>query len=482
MLENKVSSVNEELFRPQSHYGPVTALKIFQNRIFAGYGPILRVFDAHDDYRMIFSRQVFGRNKIHSIDVSDSGEQILVAGARSIAVLDEVELGLKRLGNSQERATGEWLVSGTFLDERTILVLTAHNVVYKISLDTFDIIERIACSERSILYSGSIRKNAEGKVYVSAGTVMNGVLIWDLDSREILHHLTEHEGSIFGVKVDQNAKYIVSCSDDRSIKLYDFETGSLLSTGWGHGSRIWNLEFCKNTTGNRITIFSTGEDCTARLWGYDSVDKNDLLEPLRVVECHLGKHVWSGDIDDEVLGLFVTGGADGRVIIHSVNSEIPLQKYTLETIAQETGRHFVKNEIVKQFVELKFLNILVALTSHGQFFVLSNQTQKWTALNIPDAQKFVNFGLLQAFEDANIVVAATRNGDLLLINFSNSIPTTTWVIDEHLQGNKIANLLAAKGKDNSFYLLIDCPNPKIPLVLHRLQKDALVSTFFLSQP
>ena len=62
---------------------------------------------------------------------------------------------------------------------------------------------------------------------------MSGVIIWNLSSRSIKHTLTEHEGLYFGVQIDPTGSYITSCSDDRSIKLYNFEDGKLLATGWG---------------------------------------------------------------------------------------------------------------------------------------------------------------------------------------------------------------------------------------------------------
>lgn len=72
---------------------------------------------------------------------------------------------------------------------------------------------------------------------------MGGVIIWDLFSETKIHNLLGHEGSIFYVNLSNNGRYVASCSDDRSIRLWDLETGKQLSVGWSHTARIWNLMF-----------------------------------------------------------------------------------------------------------------------------------------------------------------------------------------------------------------------------------------------
>lgn len=488
---NQVSSVQETNFKPLEHYGAVTALKIHKTYIIAGYGPTLKIFDSSLNFLPIFSRQIFGRNKIHSISVSSGDDQkILIAGGRSFAVLNLNNLEDIDVNQTLEHAINEWIVCGQFLDQHTLLVLTAHNIIFKINPETFEFIEKIHCNEKSILYSGSIRITDSGRVIIAAGTVMSGVLIWDYHTREVLYNLTEHEGSIFGVKVDPSANFIISCSDDRSIKLYDFHTGKLLSTGWGHGSRIWNLEFCTETNGT-LRLFSTGEDCTARLWEYSG---SELLKLVSVMDCHLGKHVWSGDIDDKSLELCVTGGADGRIIIHDLSPETSTinsvtASHTMDNIAQQTGATFEKKELIKQYCELPLLNVLVILTSKGKIFTLNQASLKWTQCKIPQSEeKLGDFGLMKSFPDANAVVATSRNGDILVISFGESdVLKSYWIEDKYLLGNKVANLIIESSvAKNEYYVLIDCPNPKSPLVLRTFRLNdgtlELLSTTLLQQP
>lgn len=465
---NPVSSIHEDIFAPLEHYGPVTALKIHENYIIAGYGSILKVFlILEHTHSLLFSQQVFKRNKIHSIGVSIDGTKLSVAGGRSFMVADFKSLLQNQDPDLIEKAVNEWIVSVEFADSAHLLVLTSHNVVYKVNVVDavkFHMVESIHCNEKSILYSGSIRVLDDGRILVAAGTVMHGVIVWDLNCRKIVHNLTDHEGSIFGVKIDPTGKHLISCSDDRSIKLYDLGSGKLLANGWGHGSRIWNLAFFKDSS-TTVKVFSTGEDCTARVW--DFRPESDLLHQSMIWDnCHLGKHVWSGDVDDTNLKVCVTGGADGRIRLHDLGSLIRVT-YPVENVAKQAGFSFHKNEIIKQYLELG--EIFVALTSNGRILSLHQPSEKWTLVDVTeeDIERISKFGILKGFENLNIALVLDRNGNILVLQFANEmLASKTWIEDEVFGINKAVNILTSVHvSENKYFILTDSPNPKVPLVL-----------------
>lgn len=477
--------------RPQridelEHYGPVTALKSHDKILFCGCGPILKVFDISSSHpRLVFQQKVLSRNKIHSIAVCEDGKQLFAGGGRSFAIIDIDNIVKGENHAPRERAIDEWIVSGEFLNQNTLLILTAHNTVYEIDTQSFQLNKSTDCGEKSILYSGTIRMDTSGRVLIGAGTVMEGVILWDYKTGQILHNLTDHEGSIFGIKIDPSGRFAVSCSDDRSIKLYDVQLGNVLATGWGHGSRIWGLEFF--SVGEALHVFSHGEDTTARLWKYQP--GNTSLGQVHIWEnCHSGKHIWSGCVSMESSAC-ITGGADGRVrlldmVPYLLNSTI---HYSLEDIAGCTGARFEKNEIIKQFFELQ--GGLVSITSHGTIFSYSYSSHNWQEIKLTsdEKQKFMNFSIMRGFKDAGTVAITTRVGDILLLQFQsiNEAPTKFWIEDEYLESNKVTNLLSF-ARDGQFYLLTDCPNPKTPFVLREFYLSSgefrLKSTTCLSQP
>lgn len=451
---NNVARVNETALEPLQHYGPVTALHIAHGRVLAGCGPTLKVFDSAG--ALTGCRRVFARNKIHAVAVSPSGAHVFVAGARLFAVLDP------RLQGSA-RALNEWIVAAAFVDDEHVLVLTAHNLIYKLRVRDACVVEEIHCSEKLILYSGSIHVLPSGEVLVVAGTVMDGVVVWDLLTHSVVHTFTDHAGSIFGAQIDPLGRHLVLCLDDRSIKLYDWPLRRLLATGWGHGLRIWTLRFVPGAT---VRVFSTGEDCTVRTWQY--VDGNPLLQPQTVAECHLGKHVWSGDCTEHMA---VSGGADGRIVVHAQGSTTA--KTTWQEIAQQTGASFAANEMIKQYCELG--SLLVVLTSHGQVFARDHTWQQWE-LPPGSLARLTGFGLMQALGDAAVI--ASRTGDLLVAKQGSA----RWVNDEYLGGNKVANMLCHEA-NGEWFVLLDCPNPAAPLVLRTFAPGSSeASTVLLEQP
>lgn len=470
--KNDVSSVNETLLLEISHYGPVTAIDVHENTIFVGYGPILKVFEVDLTSNLIslkISQTAFKRNKIHSIDVL--GSKVCLAGGRSFAVVD-----LSRELHIYEKAINEWIVASKFLDNTTLLLLTSHNEVLKIDIRdmvsyNFNVVEKIHCNEKSILYSGSITITNTGNIYVAAGTVMSGVIVWDLETRAILHVLTAHEGSIFGVKISYDGKHIISCSDDRSVKLCDLRTGKVLASGWGHGSRIWSLEFVSSSE-NSVGIFSTGEDCTARLWHYQK-GSGSLTQTHLWDHCHAGKHIWSGDVDNENIGAAVTGGADGKLRVLDISAlGEELSSYSPQDITSDIAVEFAKKEVIKQFADLSECGLLVIVTSMGKIFTL-HKGSVWTQISISEQITSVikESGMLHAFSSLNSAAIFTRTGEILALTFQldGQLKNLEWMKSEEEPSRKVINVLVDEDKKNKeFYALVDCANPSVPFELKKL--------------
>lgn len=464
-MPNPVSSVNEKLLQEIQHYGPVTAACLHQDFVLVGYGPILKVFKVEQNSKVcqIYSTRAFKRNKIHGIAVH--AKSLAVFGSRSFSVFNvDWALGSFPL-EIREKAVNEWIIACEFQNSSKLLMLTSHNEVIKVDISDlvlfhFKVEEKIHCNEKSILYSGSITITTDGQVLVAAGTVMSGVLVWDLTTRQPMHSLTEHQGSIFGVKIDKSGQYLISCSDDRSVKLYDLRSASVLATGWGHGSRIWSLHFASIEPS--VKIFSTGEDCTARMWEY--VPGSDTLVKLELWDnCHLGKHVWSSDVDTEGLRASVTGGADGKVRLHDLSGE-KAASFELDAISKSSGVIFEKKEVVKQFAFLPNMGTLVVVTSLGR--LLAYKDTEWEHIRIAAEQSSIlrDFSLLRAFPEANSVIVISRAGDMLLLAFGDSLQpiSSTWIESSGDKKKIINALVSFDAVKKEYYLLLDCPNPNVP--------------------
>ncbi|EPY49888.1 SAGA complex subunit/TATA-binding protein associated factor/transcription factor TFIID complex subunit Taf5 [Schizosaccharomyces cryophilus OY26] len=89
--------------------------------------------------------------------------------------------------------------------------------------------------------------------------------------------LLSHSGPIYGTKFSPDNKYLLSCSEDRSARLWSVDTKTALVAYKGHSGPIWDVAF-----GPFGHYFATAShDQTALLWSCDHI------YPLRVFAGHL---------------------------------------------------------------------------------------------------------------------------------------------------------------------------------------------------
>lgn len=444
---------------PVEHHGPSIAVKFYDNDLlFVGHGPVLKVYN-YKTSEVLRSVRIFKKNKIHGI--AFDRDTFIFYGARSFnmvslsQIMDSTEL------IHNEKMVNDWIITAEFsYNGLEAFLLTAHNVI--LSVDSYSQTlqwEKSVEGEKSILYSGSIRVASKHDVYINAGTVMGGVIVWNLYKEEIVHNLLGHEGSIFNVQMSENTNYIVSCSDDRSIKLWDFKTGELLSTAWGHTARIWNLKFYSEDN----AVISVSEDLTSRTW---KITDDKQLIPNETYQLHLGRHIWGLDVNKDGTQA-ATGGNDGRVRLFSIKpgqTESLTKNFALSDIVSTTADYKVKkNEIVKGFWRLNFG--LIVITSEGGIFSYINDSWNW----IRNEASMSSFSLTNGFADQNIIIFTNGKGESLLLKFDNEgkIESENKV---HTEVTKVVNALSTTDS-GKIYLMIESPNTNEKLVVYEINEN-----------
>ncbi|RYP57452.1 hypothetical protein DL770_010667 [Monosporascus sp. CRB-9-2] len=311
----------------------------------------------------------------------------------------------------EEAKAPDWILDGAISpftgDEDRVVLLTAHNEVVEAhaSGDGATIaFGKVRSPSHPILYSGNLAWVAEDRVLVAAGTVFGEILVWkcrpggsepgegegeELDSGcEVLFVFAGHEGSIFGVHISPEmtrpasggaVRLLASCSDDRTIRVWDITEGGEGSrtygqrisdareTGFGdsvgavvdddssarclavnmaHLSRIWHVEFPQEQrlfpSDDAVQVYSFGEDSTAQKWHlcFDTQQlqsprpegsARDYVKPTAKLvhqsthSNHSGKHIWSRAIhSSEGEVLVATGGSDGKVALIQGSQTMPL--------------------------------------------------------------------------------------------------------------------------------------------------------------
>ncbi|EGD98664.1 WD domain, G-beta repeat containing protein [Trichophyton tonsurans CBS 112818] len=426
---------------------PITALKHVnipgRRLLLNGSGPFVQLLDKSTG-TLLDRFRVFERNTVHGIqaveecwrDDDDYTSSFLVWGGYSLRIVKlhlqgsrETE-NVSLLAGSGECRTPDWILDTTVPstsseNKRALkgLLITAHNVVFTLTfllheteLGDENIIQlhELGSNLRPILYSADITWSSN-RVLVAAGTVFGEIIIWSCqlaldsdpcqqadDSIAINHLFTGHEGSIFGVDISPDIpingghatkKFVASCSDDRTIRIWDISSydqgltsnGELsacetstnsrgtgfhitpadetsaaqefcLAKEYGHEARIWGIRFLDfEVSDGSITfnLISRSEDCTSVVWKlttkYELVNDKyilrrdqTILKPISSYSYHVGKNIWSMDVVEN-MGSFgvLTGGADSNIsslIVPHTGENIPGRRaktYTHDRVYDE---------------------------------------------------------------------------------------------------------------------------------------------------
>ncbi len=409
-------------------------------------------------------------------------------GGRSISFVN-----LKTLSNDidlivkNEKSINDWIMYFSFgVSNNEGFILSSHNIVISIDININDlknslIIKNIInCGEKSLLYSGTIQVINKDKILIGSGTVLGSILIWDLKSNltnKDFIKLNGHEGSIFGITISSDGTRVISCSDDRSIRMWDIDSNSMdnyekcIAIGWGHFARIWGLQFLNDNE----HIFSISEDCTCRLWHLND-SKNELICD-EIFENHLSKNIWSSDINLTNM-ISVTSGGDGRIRLQNLTKYENLNKTMKSWLPNDLSNDllkFKKNEIFKDFKILNN-NISIITTSEGKVLSLNNNDNNWSLLY--QTNDLLSFSKIKGWENLNIVIIASRNGNisLLLINSNGKInKKIDFCINDKLKGKLSDIILTSEYKNkndnnNSYigYILSETQNPNDPFILNKI--------------
>ncbi|KAF1934362.1 WD domain-containing protein [Didymella exigua CBS 183.55] len=382
---------------------PVTALASCGALLIAAEGSFLRFYHAKSS-EFIASERIFKAQAVHGISVyaEELGNvtKVVVWGGRLVRALRFNALtggsshGLLSLCLSNVVKATDWILDlaprmssledGEVHDQDTCAAVTAHNALleltiqYQNSTKSLDVnISELTASSRSILYSAHLLWESPSCILVAAGTAFGEIMYWSWSKSvqggalsQIHQVFLGHEGSIFDVRISKELqrgdfgvlrRVIASCSDDRTIRLWDVssvdtnadglsgefdtdtqrtrhtgfsvaaadekpETSNCLAIGWGHTSRVWRIRFldsspCDGTLG----LLSAGEDATSRTWKFAaSIEKGNSPCTLQQTDCsayHNGKNMWSiaAYHQDANSVRVACGAADGKLTTHPLS-------------------------------------------------------------------------------------------------------------------------------------------------------------------
>jgi len=147
---------------------------------------------------------------------------------------------------------------------------------------------------------------ADGR-YVISGSDDNTLRVWDLATGETKTTLRGHSSSVFAVAVTSDGRYVVSGSNDHMLRVWDLATGETKTTLRGHKSSVFAVAVAPD--GRHVV--SGSDDKTLRLWDLETGQALRTLEGHRegvraVAIMADGRYVISGS-DDKTLRLWDLG-------------------------------------------------------------------------------------------------------------------------------------------------------------------------------
>lgn len=450
-----------------SHIAPVTSLSFFSpsessdRLLLVGEDSFVKVYDVVAN-QLLRRRRVFTRQRIHGIVVSASGDHVLLWGGNSICIARTRALFADDY-QMREVKVSDWIFSAIFQEgaEVQIVAVTAHNDLIEYSEDVGW--KKIVEGERCMLYAAQVTiLPGQDRVLVAAGTVFGEVLVWSVTRGKtaVLHRTFRgHEGSIFGVCISPGYEhdgverhFLASCSDDRTVRVWDISELDTLSQaegdgrkttgfgvkhvgegcvalGWGHQARPWGIRFLPPRSGKELEMVTFSEDLTVRFWEFPRTVRWGETAKLQNTKTHLlhsGKNIWSFAFDYE-RQLLATGGNDSRVTLLDYTGEgtvesawsIPEIEKTLgfepepEPQAELSPRGKQKKMKKKPIDSFKVYEILdadtiVSTTAFGRIVVHDKRSDKWESLGTWDRLK--NGSAIDTWKHNGLFVVGARDG------------------------------------------------------------------------
>ncbi|KAJ9605175.1 WD repeat-containing protein 6 [Cladophialophora chaetospira] len=516
---------------------PITALASIQvDRkvlLFAGQGQYLQIYDVNST--QISSTPIFEAQPVLGIRVltpeacRNSRYFLLIAiwGGRSLRIvriklegyIADFRHQLSSPELSKQQTCPDWILD-TAYNDNSVFVLTAHNQLQKFPI-FFGITEHVAeggsisviNGPKSFLYSGCLTIAGPDLMIVASGTVFGEILVWTCQRTEgeeqwkpsPSHNFMGHKGSVFGVSISDvldlagiRKRLLASCSDDRTIRLWDIsdcdqderetshainsiETGfgaiseagqAHIACVWGHASRIWDVEFVPQGMRSRdqpVSLLSRGEDGACQLWDIDLPVNKDAdngisvsIKPKASDRIHNGKNAWSMcTLKDEQGMLVHTGGADGQMISRRFETPDVTNRRPLTIVVPF-------NKITESSKSLKIYTLLsqsecLATTDQGNLYRLSLIEGKldWEKVHADLPNGGVTISWL---EDLSLTLLAHQKGGLFaLMDSQDSLVSVSCNLNDPISWMQAAGKHSAGSR-----------SPRICVVAVSSNKEAVI--------
>ena len=107
----------------------------------------------------------------------------------------------------------------------------------------------------------SVAFSPDGK-WVVSGSNDSTLKLWNAATGALVHTFGGHAGPVYSVGVSPDGKWLLSGSDDKTLRLWNAATGALVRTFGGHAGPVYSAAFSPDGT----RLLSGSKDATLKLW------------------------------------------------------------------------------------------------------------------------------------------------------------------------------------------------------------------------
>ncbi|MEB3826574.1 serine/threonine-protein kinase [Phormidium sp. CCY1219] len=180
------------------------------------------------------------------------------------------------------------------------------------------------CLNTLIGHTGAIYSVAiapDGQTIASASEDKT-IKIWDAETGEIRQELTQHSAPVNALAMTPDGKLLISASADKTIKIWQLETGFLLRTLTGHSGAVQAIALSPDGK----TIVSGSADKTIKIWHRQTAQLKKTLKGHTQAVISLaispdGKIIASGS-DDRAVKLWQSKNGNLKTTLNGHNASV----------------------------------------------------------------------------------------------------------------------------------------------------------------
>ncbi len=259
---------NSESIQIQSQSYNISLIDINRNGQYIATGSGEKIIKVWDIDAGLYLQSLSGHlSEINAITFSNTNKILATASVDRTVKIWDIATG-KCLKTLQGRA--DFVHSVIFSsDNRTIINGSQHSIKFW-DVESGQCISTLFKSKD---WFSSVIISPDEKTIACAniGNENNIIRIWQVESLNQSHQipnriLTGHDDSIWSIAFNPDGTKIVSGSSDRSVKIWNSQTGQCLKTFYGHNRPVLSVAFSPN--GN--TIASCGGHSIIKLWNIET--------------------------------------------------------------------------------------------------------------------------------------------------------------------------------------------------------------------